>query len=169
MKTIEKTAITDSGLTIKVKIEYGQSDKTINVDGDIIYLGTEYFEFTSIYLIKDGKNVAHTGDISFFYTLDSRSIAGRNCWADDIKRGAYARLGDQLISKATYEAIAELLDNAKSEKESIVITPAQEKIEEFTVNPAYLHMSRIEIKAAEENWDNLQNEGTTEGYNPYRV
>lgn len=38
---------------------------------------------------------------------------------------------------------------------------------EYVINPAYAHMSREEIKAAEERFDDVNNEGG-EGYNPYR-
>jgi len=168
METIEKTSTTESGLTIKVIINHGCADKEINADGDIIKLGSEYVEFTSIYLIKDGKTVAHTGDLNFFYTLESRTINGRNSWANEIEKGAYARFGDKVVSKATYEAIVDLLSLAKTDQEPKSIMTEEKKEEEIVINPAYAHLSMQQIKEAEKNWDNVQNEGTTEGFNPYR-
>ncbi|MEY3787974.1 MAG: hypothetical protein RLZ75_2181 [Pseudomonadota bacterium] len=59
----------------------------------------------------------------------------------------------------------EMVAYLPSKKEELAETEATE---ETVINPAYSNMTFEQIKTAETAWDNLQNEGTTEGFNPYR-
>jgi len=134
--------------------EVGYYDEELFNDGDTVYI-KKHKDVTTISLIKDGK-VAITTE---FIQTDGK-----------MPKGAVARIGwsDVYVSQATFDIINKL----KKEVADIQIDDEEkapkEIIKAFVKNPAYSHMSDAEIKAAEKNWDNIQNEGYSDGYNPYR-
>ncbi|MBE0434699.1 MAG: hypothetical protein IBX56_02720 [Methylomicrobium sp.] len=150
MKTITKTKN-----NVTVTRIFGEYQDRINADGDIVYV-TKYKDETKVIVSNNGKVVI---------TIDSKDI-DRD--PKDAPNGAVARLGHGVhwAGKATLDIIDSLIseidgDFTADEKQ-------EEQKEELVINPAYAHMTQEEIKAAEKRWDDTQNEGSMDGFNPYR-
>lgn len=150
MKTITKTQD-----HVTVTRQVGEYQDRINADGDIVFV-TKFKNETTVTISNNGAVVI---------TVNSKDI-DRN--PKDAPKGAVARLGygKHWAGQATLEIIDSLIDEIDSEVDANE-KPAEQK-EELVINPAYAHMTADEIKAAEKNYDNLQNEGYTDGFNPYR-
>ena len=120
--------------------------------------------------ICDSITISKDGNVIITASHDSLSTTYSN-----LPDGAYGAImghndgGETILplSEAVYNLITAALTEAKAQAESDCDKPEPKKEPELVINPAYSHMSKQEIKAAEQRYDHINNEGS-EGYNPYR-
>jgi hypothetical protein len=158
---IKKT--TSAGVIIK--IEWSASMLEISLDGDVC--GSDLASYGSIELTDaNGDQLVWSRDV--IHSLKSS--------LPDMPRGARGAISGskgtkevmQLIGQETYNLIVEAVSEAKEKAESdCLVVKKTNATEDLVVNTEYSHLSLSELKAAELNYDNANNEGMG-GYNPYR-
>lgn len=158
----EITKTTSTGTTITVS--WSASMTNINLDGDVTSQNISSI-CTGIKIEKTGQLVVAARDansLSSNYPGMPAGAAGVICGTRDNKEVVVP------MAAEAYNMITEMLAQAKAQAESDCEQPAQQKAApEMIINPKFADMSRAEIKAAEIQYDAINNEGG-EGYNPYR-
>lgn len=131
---------------------------TASGDHYIIYLG-------SMHISRDHPDCPVVGGHRMGISgLPANAYGGIQGAKLDAKGRSTAK-GMMPLSEETFKAISE----AHKEALEGIATAKKDAADEtdMIINPEYAHMTRDEIKAAERNFDDINNEGA-DGYNPYR-
>ena len=162
MKTLEVTKITASGVEVTVTVIFGMVSSAINADGDIVNCGDKFKKSVTTRLSKNGETLEFDRFEGMTGVIEWSKIPA----SSKTPKGAYARIGSSYVSEQTWNARAEAL----AEIEAQIVEPAEKPAVKMIKNPAYAHMTDEQIKTAEINYDNLQNEGCNDdgNFNPFR-
>jgi hypothetical protein len=138
---------------VTVTREVGEYAEHLFNDGDSVDI-KKYQDVVKVALVKDGKTLVETDFIQRKVNPD----------------GSVARMGwsKVYVSQATLDIIDRLIAEVKAEAVDESEKPAQKPEEKWIVNPAYANLTTAELDQKRRDYDNVQNEGTTEGFNPYR-
>lgn len=102
---------TGKAMQIVATITREVSEKTANLDGDIINLGKEATEYMSIIIKVDGKVWEYTRSAPYAIT---RQLYGKE-YDRMTAKGIYARFGDKYIGQDLYNLVMEVIAEADAQ------------------------------------------------------